>query len=93
MKRNIDNPRKRKKYRTCIVWFIVAVVLVSCDIPDALGQLVVIDVDTVIRAQNSIPNSSIRVIDDEELFELLAGRPVAEVGRGDNRRIILLDQK
>jgi len=41
----------------------------------------------------TLEGRNIRVINDEELFEMLAGRPLALVGSGENQRVILFDQK
>jgi hypothetical protein len=38
-----------------------------------------------------LPGTSIRLLTDEELLEVFAGRPVAIIGSGDQRQLVVLD--
>jgi hypothetical protein len=46
-----------------------------------------------VEAAKTVPGTSIRVINDDELLAMFPGRPVALVGGPENRQFVLLDEK
>ena len=46
----------------------------------------------VTEAEKTIPGTSIRVLNDEELLELFKGRPVALIGPAGHQQLIVFDE-
>ena len=46
----------------------------------------------IVRAEQQVPGTSIRIIDDGQLLELFNGRPVARVGPPGHQQLVLFEE-
>jgi hypothetical protein len=45
------------------------------------------------RTEETIPGTSIHVLNDEQLLELFKGRPIALIGPAGNQRLVVFDER
>jgi hypothetical protein len=85
--------RRRRSYRRAVVCIpLIGLILISTG-RNLLEEKKPIPAEPrTARAEQKVPGTSIRIIDDEQLLELFSGRPVALVGPPGHQQLVLFDE-
>ena len=85
--------RRRRIFRRAVVCFPLIVLVAITAGRNVLKEKEPAPAErSMVRVEQKVPGTSIRIIDDEQLLELFNGRPVALVGPPGHQQLVLFDE-